>query len=286
MMLRSGPVGCVAAPVATTEGGIVAWIGDDDARYRLASVTKLLTAAAVQVAAEEGTVALDQEVPLRSDGTAATIADLLAHAGGLGPAGDVLARPRTQRIYTNAGYELVAHVVARASGFGFADYLTEGVLGAVGMARTSLDGSPAADAVSTVADLARFVPVLATAGLLAVETVEAIRTPHLPALRGVLPGFGRQDPNPWGLGPEIRGAKAPHWTGSLNSPTTFGHFGQAGTFWWFDPVAGIALVVLTDRDFDTWAVELWPVLSDAVVAEVVTGGTTTAGGSERGEGVV
>ena len=34
-----------------------------------------------------------------------------------------------------------------------------------------------------------------------------------------------------------------------NSPATFGHFGGAGTFLWVDPVADLALVVLTDREF-------------------------------------
>jgi CubicO group peptidase (beta-lactamase class C family) len=82
----------------------------------------------------------------------------------------------------------------------------------------------------------------------------------------VLPGFGRQEPNPWGLGPEVRGAKSPHWTGSANSVRTFGHFGRAGTFCWLDPDAGITLVVLTDREFGDWAKSAWPELSDAVLA--------------------
>ena len=69
---------------------------------------------------------------------------------------------------------------------------------------------------------------------------------QFPGLVGVLPGFGRQDPNDWGLGFEIRDAKAPHWTGSRNSPRTFGHFGRSGTFLWVDPDAGLALACLTD----------------------------------------
>jgi len=86
-----------------------------------------------------------------------------------------------------------------------------------------------------------------------------------PGLAGVLPGFGRQDPNEWGLGPELRGTKAPHWTGSRNSPRTFGHFGQAGGFLWVDPEAGLACACLTDRPFGPWAAEVWPALSDAVL---------------------
>jgi CubicO group peptidase (beta-lactamase class C family) len=78
-----------------------------------------------------------------------------------------------------------------------------------------------------------------------------------------------QRPNDWGLGPEIRGGKHPHWTGSGNSPRTVGHFGQSGTLCWADPDAGIGLVALTDRAFGPWAKPLWPQLSDAVLAEWV-----------------
>jgi CubicO group peptidase (beta-lactamase class C family) len=81
----------------------------------------------------------------------------------------------------------------------------------------------------------------------------------------VLPGVGAFDPLDWGLGFEIRGEKRPHWMGTRNSPGTFGHFGGAGTFIWVDPVIDRALVCLTDREFDAWALEAWPVFSDAVI---------------------
>jgi CubicO group peptidase (beta-lactamase class C family) len=86
-------------------------------------------------------------------------------------------------------------------------------------------------------------------------------------LDGVLPGFGVQRPNDWGLGFEIRNGKSPHWTGSKNSKGTYGHFGQTGTFLWVDPAADVALVVLTDRVFGDWAKSRWPGLSDTVLAE-------------------
>jgi CubicO group peptidase (beta-lactamase class C family) len=84
-------------------------------------------------------------------------------------------------------------------------------------------------------------------------------------LKGVLPGVGAFDPLDWGLGFELRDAKTPHWTGERNSPATFGHFGGSGTFVWVDPDAGLALAVLTDREFGPWALEGWPALSDAVL---------------------
>ena len=88
-----------------------------------------------------------------------------------------------------------------------------------------------------------------------------------PGLTGVLPGVGRFDPLDWGLGFELRDAKVPHWTGTRNSPRTFGHFGGIGHV----PVgrprcSDRALVCLTDRDYGPWALEAWPRFSDAVIA--------------------
>ena len=92
-------------------------------------------------------------------------------------------------------------------------------------------------------------------------------TVQFPGLDGVLPGYGVQRPNDWGLGFEIRDSKSPHWTGARNSARTYGHFGQSGGFIWADPEAELALVVLTDRDFGDWALEIWPAISDAVISE-------------------
>ncbi len=90
---------------------------------------------------------------------------------------------------------------------------------------------------------------------------------QFPGLDGVLPGFGRQRPNDWGLGFEIRDGKSPHWTGAANSARTYGHFGQSGTFLWVDPDAETALVVLTDRPFGEWAHAVMPALSDEVLRD-------------------
>jgi CubicO group peptidase (beta-lactamase class C family) len=239
--------------------------GDLERRFPLASVTKLLTAVAVLVAVEEGSIGLDDPV---DHPPGATVRDLLAHSSGLAPdRDDVLAAPRRKRIYSSRGYELLAQLVEERTGLAFGDYLHEGVLEPLGMRSTSLDGSPAWGAVSTVHDLLRFVPALCAHGgrVLSGATVADATTAQFPDLDGVLPGYGTQRPNPWGLGPEIRGDKSPHWTGTRNSPRTFGHFGRAGTFVWIDPDLGAALVVLTDRDFGGWAIPLWSDLSDAVV---------------------
>jgi CubicO group peptidase (beta-lactamase class C family) len=145
------------------------------------------------------------------------------------------------------------------------------------MRDTALRGSAAHGVDSTVDDVGAFLREVQRPTLLTEQTgADAIQTQY-PELAGIVPGVGRFDPCPWGLGFELRGGKSPHWTGRTNAPSTFGHFGGAGTMMWVDPVAGCGLVALTDRPFDDWSIEAmkrWPELSDAVVAEVaqVAGG--------------
>jgi len=238
-------------------------------RFPLASVTKPLVALSVLVAVEEGSLALDQ--PAGPPGS--TVAHLLSHSSGLAPeAGEnaVLSRLGTRRIYSNQGYEVLAQVLEGSTGIDVATYVREAILDPLGMTDTALEGSPAHGAVGTVADLLRLGGELLRPRLLAPDTMARATSVHLPRLDGVLPGFGRQAPNPWGLGLEIRGDKYPHWTGAGNSPHTYGHFGRAGTFFWVDPEADGFLVVLTDRPFGPWAGRAWPHLSDAVLAEMTS----------------
>ena len=53
--------------------------------------------------------------------------------------------------------------------------------------------------------------------------------------------------------------------GARTSAGTFGHFGGTGTFLWVDPVAQVVCAALTTREFDEWAKDAWPRLSDAVL---------------------
>ena len=256
------PVRTAAAGVTTADGSVDLH-GPVAAPFALASVTKPLTALALLVAVEEGTVDLDEA----AGPPGATVRHLLAHASGLAADGpEVLAPPGARRIYSNAGFELLGALVAERAAMPFATYLDEAVLQPLGMAATRLDGSPAHGATGTVADLLRLGRELLAPTLVAAATLAEARATAFPGLAGVLPGFGRQEPNDWGLGFERRGAKSPHWTGRDNSPSTFGHFGRSGSFLWVDPDAGLACASLSDRDFGPWAAEAWPVLADAVLA--------------------
>jgi CubicO group peptidase (beta-lactamase class C family) len=169
-------------------------------------------------------------------------------------------QPGTRRIYSNEGFEQLATHVGAAAEMPFADYF----LAVWGF---PLAGSPAQGVDQPLTRLIEVALELLRPSRLADETLAEAATVQFPGLGGVLPGFGRQDPNDWGLGLELRDAKRPHWTGERNSPETFGHFGRAGGFIWVDPGAGVALACLTDLDFGDWAKDAWPKLADAVLAE-------------------
>ncbi|MFM2077813.1 MAG: hypothetical protein RJA49_1703, partial [Actinomycetota bacterium] len=248
-LTASWPVPHVAAAVVLPDGSIHA-VGETDRVFRIASLTKMLTGWATLIACEEGIVHLDE--PVGQPGC--TLRQVLAHAGGYAFDGrEPITKPGARRIYSNTGIEVAAAHVAAAAAMPFEEYLDEAVLVPLGMTSSALRSSPAHGVRSTVADLVRFIAELRAPRLLSPASALAFRTPQFADLAGIVPGIGRFDPCPWGLGTEVRGDKQPHWTGTDNSPATFGHFGGAGTLLWVDPGVQIAAVALTDRPFDEWA---------------------------------
>lgn len=262
------PAGRVAVG---TSGVIESAHGETARRFAWASVTKLASTVAMLVAAEEGLVDLDE--PAGPPGS--TFRHLLAHASGLPfDHGPPIARPGTRRIYSNDGIDTAAARVAERAEMPFADYF-HAVWRGTGI---RLDGPASSGATGTLDALLELARELQQPRRLAPETLAEATRLQFPGLGGVLPGFGRKEPNDWGLGFELRDAKSPHWTGRGNSPATFGHFGSSGTFLWVDPVAGLALGCLTDRPFGGWAIEAWPRLADAVLAAA-----SEVGGSAPGK---
>jgi len=258
--LADWPVGSASVAVIGPDG--VLDMVDDGQRYPWASVTKVLTAIAVLDGTFEGVIGLDDEV----GPPGSTLRHLLSHASGLAIDEDrILARPGTRRVYSNRGIDLAADHLAIGTGRAFGDELRERVLDLLDMTGTELTGSPAHGARGPVTDLAALAADLLTPNLLLPKVVELASTVAFPGLGGVLPGFGRQETNDWGLGCEIRDHKQPHWTAPDNSPATFGHFGQSGSFIWIDPAAQLACVSLSDTAFGPWAAERWPRLSAAVL---------------------
>jgi CubicO group peptidase (beta-lactamase class C family) len=267
--IDSWPVPHASAAVVSADGSI-ATHGDVDHVYRLASISKVITGWTVLIACEEGSVSLEDSCGPEG----ATLRHCLAHAAGYGfdTPGPIVGVAK-RRIYSNTGIEAAAAHVETRTGIPFADYMHEAVFEPLSMTSSRLKASPAYAVFSTVRDMCRFAAELLNPTLVSIETARDAVTPQWPDLAGVIPGLGSFRPNPWGLGIEIRGDKSPHWTGSLNSPLTFGHFGGSGTMMWVDPAIHTALVALTDRMFDEWAADAlsaWPALSDAVVKAINT----------------
>lgn len=133
--------------------------------YRLASLTKQFTAAAILLLAEDGRLSIDDPVKrwlpsLPAAANAVTLRQLLSHTSGLVdyedhvPAGfhgqlhdtDVLRilegqdstyfRPGSGYRYSNSGYALLALVVARVSGQDFAGFLRGRIFAPLGMDRS------------------------------------------------------------------------------------------------------------------------------------------------------
>lgn len=260
---RWGTGHAVAAVVGPD--GLVASHGDAKRTFRWASVTKPVTALAVLRAIEGGL--MDLEEPAGPPGS--TVRHLLAHTSGLPFEGTAaIGRPGSRRIYSNHGFDLLGALVSERIGRPFGEILRETVLGPLGMGETSLVGRPSEGLAGSLADLVRLAGEFLRPTLLTPRMALALRTVAFPGSAGVVPGVGRFDPCDWGLGVEIRGDKQQHWTGRRNGPSTFGHFGGAGTFLWVDPDLDHALVCLTDRDFGPWALEVWPTLADAVIAVI------------------
>ncbi len=274
-LTRNWPVPSVSAAVLRS-GTVVATTGDTVRVQRLASISKPMAAWATFVAVEEGIVSFDQPVGQPN----CTLGHLLAHAGGYPFEGsEPIAPPGRTRMYSNTGFDLACDAVAAAAEMPFAEYLRLAVFEPLGMSASELRGSPSHGVHSHVDDVVRFVQEVVTPTLVTDETARAAGQVQYPGLAGIVPGVGRYERCPWGMGFEVRGDKHPHWTGRSNSPRTFGHFGGSGTMFWIDPDADLALVALADRPFDEWASDAlaeWPRLSDAALAEYATGGTPSA----------
>ncbi len=246
-----------------TSNGAQATSDDPYQVFELASITKLLFSVAVLVAYEEGSLSLKD--PLDSSGY--TLSDLLAHSAGFGmeKQDGIKAKPKVKRSYSNYGFEIIGSLLKRSTAMEPADYFREAVAEPLGLTRTEIYGSVARESRSCVAELLVVGTELLRPTLITAETLRKATSPHLPGIDGILPGFGFQAPNPWGLGFEIKGTKSQHWMATGNSPQSFGHFGQAGTFLWVDPLADACCVALSNKDFGPWAKTAWPQFSQAVL---------------------
>lgn len=269
------PVAMIASEL-TADGRVRTLVeaGRIDEVFPFASVTKPIVAWSALVAVERGL--LDLEAPAGA-GTAhsaagamlpgATVRHLLAHASGIAFDSDaVLAAPGTRRIYSNRGIEILGERLQEATATPLERWVETTVLEPLGMSSVLVPGSPAHSGEGTARDLAVFAGELAAPRLIGASLAAEATSVVFPGLDGVLPGYGRQAPNDFGLGVEVRGHKHPHWTGRAGSPATFGHFGQSGSFIWVDPEARRQAVFLGERRFAAVHKDNWPDLCDQILA--------------------
>lgn len=245
-----------------SHGAVIHAEGDTRRTHDLASVTKVLATRAALVAVDRGLMGLDD--PLGPPG--ATVRHLLSHSSGLAMDAEVpLAAPGKRRIYSNAGIEVLCRGVEEATGTDTPRWIEETVLEPLGMTSADVPGSPAHSGRASIEDLVALARELLHPVLVS-ESLDAEAThPVFPDLDGVLPGYGRQRPNPFGLGVEIRGHKSPHWTAPGASPQVFGHFGVSGSFIWLDRDLDAAAVFLGVEPFGPWHREHWSALNQAIL---------------------
>ena len=287
------PVAMIASEL-TVDGRVRTLVeaGQIDEVFPFASVTKPIVAWSALVAVERGLLDLDAPAgagtahSAAGAGTAhnavgagtasgstramlpgATVRHLLAHASGIAFDSDaVLAAPGTRRIYSNRGIEILGERLQEATATPLERWVETTVLEPLGMSSVLVPGSPAHSGEGTARDLAVFAGELAAPRLISASLAAEATSVVFPGLDGVLPGYGRQAPNDFGQGVEVRGHKHPHWTGRAGSPTTFGHFGQSGSFIWVDPEARRQAVFLGERRFAAVHKDIWPDLCDQILA--------------------
>lgn len=72
----------------------------------------------------------------------------------------------------------------------------------------------------------------------------------------------------WGLGPDIRGAKRPHWAPDNAAPASFGHAGASGCIAWHDPASATSYAIMGTRTAaNGWLLRHATALGAAIIAE-------------------
>jgi CubicO group peptidase (beta-lactamase class C family) len=201
--------------------------------------------------------------------------------------------------YSNYGFGLAGEIIARHGGMGYHEYVTKRILEPLGMRDSTLLppatvvdriadvwlptephtdherynsayfrglGIPWGGLYTTPDDLAVFAQAFLQGGarILVAETAAAMTRNQLSALR---------PPASWGLGWDVKGSKANHFSGTRTSPATFGHTGSSGSMLWADPATGVVCVMIGTRSAESgWAdgpVPRRALFSDAVAAAVI-----------------
>ncbi len=225
--------------------------GDLDVVRPWASVSKMAVSLAFAIEVDWDLHSLTESLGPRG----ATLANLLSHTSGLGlEEGDSVVDVGAKRVYSNYAVDLaVAAIIGENTA---ATWLDNRIFRPFGMQSTRLEGRASSGVVGSTEDLVTLAAGWLRPDGVARATRDRFVTPYLPNVSGVVPGFGRFSPCPWGLGPEVQGEKR-HWMGDWPS-ASFGHFGQSGAMMLLNVRDQLGLVATSSEPFGSWAVDLWP----------------------------
>lgn len=232
MVTRAGSV-----EVAVASGAADITAGEEctmQTRFQIASLSKQFAAAAALMLAESGTITLDDPVDHWLPGCPAqwqevTLHQLLTHTAGvrhwddtpgfdpaerMDPAArlrlmleaPLLTGPGTGWRYSSPGYVLAGHIMQRACGQPYADFLASKIFAPLGLSSTTAGAVPATaaaarghrngqpvpswdlrempgtgDICSTAGDLTRFITAVHAGSLLTSGSRRALTTVHTPA---------------------------------------------------------------------------------------------------------
>jgi CubicO group peptidase (beta-lactamase class C family) len=211
------------------------------------------------------------------------------------------ARPGTRVRYSNVGYGLLAILVEQALGVDFPSALTDLVVRPLGIeayfgavpprsavrlsdvrgtyAGTEFEafntdnwyrrGLPWSGLLTTASGALRLVQEFGDApSLIRPETSRAAVSNQTDALSGGFVPPLVWKTCWWGLGPDVRDNKSPHWTPATANSSTFGHAGASGTLAYVDPVNNVAWAILGSRTADNgWLLLAGPAIASLLLDE-------------------
>jgi CubicO group peptidase (beta-lactamase class C family) len=258
--LLDGWPGASSAIVLHLDAGVVRRVaeeGDLDEVRPWASVSKMAVALAFGIESDWELHQFDE--PAGPSGS--TLANLLSHSSGLGlEQSDPVVEVASKRVYSNYGVDVATELIL---GENTADnWLEQRIFRPLGMTSTHLDGRPSSGVVGSTNDMAKMAVAWLRPDAISKKTRDFLISPFVPGLSGIVPGFGRFTPCPWGLGPEVQGEKH-HWMGDWPAES-FGHFGQSASMILMNAHEQIAVVATSSEPFGQWAVALWPEWTSAM----------------------
>jgi CubicO group peptidase (beta-lactamase class C family) len=208
--------------------------------------------------------------------------------------------PRARVQYSNVGYGLLALAAEAVTGRPFADVLAEEVLrpldveGYLGRGQLPREAAtlrdvrgpaagteiepfnsagwrslalPWAGLITTAEGALRLVRAFAGDFLSRPTGARAIAD-QTGGLGGGLGGRLLWDRSPWGLGPELRGQKRPHWAPDGASPGSFGHAGWSGCLAWHEPARDLSWALIGTRTADSgWLLRQGSAIGAALLEE-------------------